>query len=118
MNIELQQGLMITAIGMGLVFVVIIFLWWMMSLLVKVTSKPEEPEAEPLLIEHEEVNVPEMAHVERLRRSAAAAAAVVLALGATHKPRASRGTIHTPEGVSPWQSTHRARQVDAFTKRG
>ena len=44
---EIQQGLLITAIGMSLVFVVIIFLWGMMALLVRVTSKKEEmPEIE------------------------------------------------------------------------
>lgn len=118
MSIELQQGLMITAIGMGLVFVVIIFLWWMMSLLVKATTKPEKLEDAPLLAEHEEIKVPEMARAERLRRSAAAAAAVVLAIEAKHKQRASIGTINKAEGVSPWQSTHRARQLDAFNKRG
>ena len=45
-----NQGLLITAIGMGLVFVMIFALWGIMALLVKLTNKPEAEE-EPGSIE-------------------------------------------------------------------
>ena len=32
------QGLIMTAIGMGLVFVAILALWWMMDVMVKITT--------------------------------------------------------------------------------
>lgn len=119
MSIELQQGLMITAIGMGLVFVVIIFLWWMMSLLVKVTTQPEKTgEDDADQGEPAEVIVPKMAYAERLRRTAAAAAAVGLALEAEKKRHVPAGAKSEPDGLSPWQGAHRARQLQPFSKRG
>jgi|GEM_PF-3913028 len=36
---ELQQGLVIAAIGMGLVFAIIIFLWGLMALMMRLTSR-------------------------------------------------------------------------------
>lgn len=69
-------GLIITAIGMGLVFVVIILLWGLMALLVNLTAriKTGEAEAEP-----EAAAVPVETPVDdetRLLKKRAAAAAV------------------------------------------
>ncbi len=45
----IEQGLLITGIGMGLVFVVIIFLWGLMALMMRVTSgKKRKPTEESL----------------------------------------------------------------------
>ena len=45
----LNQGLLITAIGMGLVFLMILALWGVMALLVKLTNKPEAKAEEPII---------------------------------------------------------------------
>ncbi len=44
----INQGILITAAGMGLVFLMILALWGIMVLLVKLTNKPEPQEEEPL----------------------------------------------------------------------
>ena len=44
----INQGLLITAFGMGLVFLMILALWGIMVLLVKLTNKPEAEEEAPL----------------------------------------------------------------------
>jgi len=108
---------MITVIGMGLVFLVIIFLWWLMGLLVKVTTKDEV-----VVEEHEpavtgETLVPEMAAIEQLRRAAAVAVAVGLMLE-SHTARRSQGQTQGNSGMSPWQSVHRAQQLEQYNKRG
>lgn len=116
MSSMIQQGLMITVIGMGLVFVVIIFLWWLMGLLVRATTKkevvsPEEPAHIPAA---DVLASPAMDGVERRRRAAAAAVAVGLALSQ------NRGQTFLPEtgAMSPWQSVHRARQLEQHNTRG
>jgi len=108
---------MITVIGMGLVFLVIIFLWWLMGLLVKVTTKDQvvveepEPAATGVMLEHE------LAAIEQLRRAAAAAVAVGLTFGShtTHRPQ---GQTQANGGMSPWQSVHRVHQLEQYNKRG
>jgi sodium pump decarboxylase gamma subunit len=113
----IQQGLMITVIGMGLVFLVIIFLWWLMGLLVKVTTKAEGVVEEPEPAATSETLVPEMAAIEQLRRAAAAAVAVGLKLESStaHRPL---GHTQATGGMSPWQSVHRAQQLEQYNKRG
>jgi Na+-transporting methylmalonyl-CoA/oxaloacetate decarboxylase gamma subunit len=117
---ELQQGLLITAIGMGLVFVVIIFLWGLMALLVRLTTRKEPAaEAAPAAPDvTDEPLVPEMQTVERQRRAAAAAAAAALAIAA-RRTRQKSGTAPEPaDRLSPWQAVHRARQLQNLNKRG
>ena len=76
-----QQGLLIAGIGMGLVFVVIIFLWGLMALMMSLTSgKKRQTAEEPLPTQTDEPLIPELADAEGQRRAAAAAVAVSLAL--------------------------------------
>ncbi len=115
----IQQGLLITAIGMGLVFAVIIFLWGLMALLVRLTSKKADlPEETPAPEKTDEPLVPQMQLVERQRRAAAAAAAVAMALAA----RSAAGSPSIPAdlsgGLSPWQSVNRSRQLQNKIRRG
>ena len=66
---EIQQGLLIAGIGMGLVFVVIIFLWGMMALLLKLTSRKNQSvvaDSEP--IENNADLIPEIVVTEGQRR--------------------------------------------------
>ncbi len=117
---SIQQGLLITAIGMGLVFAVITLLWGVMALLVQVTSKPEkekvgerEPEpgaGYPL--------APELHMTESKRRVAAAAVAVRLALSQARKPPHSRPDRLPGGSLSPWQAVNRARQRQHKDLRG
>jgi len=119
MNILIQQGLIVTVIGMGLVFVVIVFFWWMMNALVKVTTKQEVTAETP------EVKVPSAASslaqpagIDTRRRAAAAAVAVALAMNEAGTHKTSGMTQREMGGVNPWQSTHRASQLDQNIKRG
>jgi Na+-transporting methylmalonyl-CoA/oxaloacetate decarboxylase gamma subunit len=117
---SIQQGLLIAAIGMGLVFVVITLLWGVMALLVQVTSRPEkkkvgEGEPEPV---GEDSLAPELHITESQRRAAAATVAVQLALSQAKKP-SHRHPDRLPGGsLSPWQAVFRARQRQHKDLRG
>lgn len=119
MNNTIVQGLLITVIGMGLVFLVIIFLWWMMGTLVRVTSKAEEQAATPdvkpgtgVVLKHEVVGW------ETHRRVVAAAVAVALAMEEEEARRLRRGIPGEMGGINPWQSVHRTQQLEQHNKRG
>jgi len=114
---NIQQGLLIAAIGMGLVFAVIIFLWGLMALMMKVTSagkdrKPKTGESEKV----EAPLVPEMETADGQRRAAAAAVAVGIALaeGRTHQT----GAQQQGSGMNPWEVFHRSRQLQQKNTRG
>lgn len=116
MSSMIQQGLMITVIGMGLVFVVIIFLWWLMGLLVRATTKKDADSPDEQIHVPAAVSLPSLEQdgVEQRRRAAAAAVAVSLALGQYH------GQDSQPKigAMNPWQSVHRARQLEQHDTRG
>lgn len=108
----IQQGLLITAIGMGLVFAVIIFLWGLMALLVRMTSnnkiKPE-PEAE---LQSETERVQSLVVSEGQRRAAAAATAVALTIESCQHGRSKNQYNEQFAGLSPWQAFHRTHQFE------
>jgi len=108
----IQQGLLITAIGMGLVFVVIIFLWVMMALLVRVTSKKEEMPEIKTEIQSETTPDQALALSERQRRAVAAATAVALALDSCQQIKTEKYQLSAVQGLSPWQVFHRLMQND------
>ncbi len=122
--------LLITAIGMGLVFVVIILLWGMMELLVRLLAdKPEKEETEsaPSLVEAEPVEPePQAAATHRqkaaavavaaalqIRRRQAAVEAVRLALSSANQPMLNPAEAGQ---VSNWQAVMRAVQRQNQTK--
>ena len=114
---EIQQGLWITAVGMGLVFAVIIFLWGVMALLMRLTShKPTAVEEEHPPVSTDEPLIPELASVETQRRAAAAAAAVALAL-AENKGHTKKA-VEPTGSMNPWLAVHRSRQVEQKKRRG
>lgn len=119
MNILIQQGLIVTAIGMGLVFVVIFFFWWMMNALVRATTKNEvPPETAKVKMTADTGRMAEMAGLETRRRSAAAAVAVALAM-ADAGTLDRHGMLLGESGrMNPWQSTHRAQHLAQNNKRG
>ncbi len=117
---DIQQGLLITAIGMGLVFAVIIFLWGLMALMVRLTTRKDSTaEVAPAAPEvTDEPLVPEMQTAEGQRRAAAAATAVALAIAARKTRRKPAQFCDPTEQLSPWQAVHRARQLQNLDKRG
>ena len=115
---EFQQGLLITAIGMGLVFAVIIFLWGLMALIMRVTSGREQEQG--TMVEAPAMDmplVPEIQKTESQRRAAAAAAAVGIALSAL-KVKAVQTSEDRSGELSPWQAVHRPRQFNRIKRRG
>lgn len=110
----IEQGLMITGIGMGLVFAVIIFLWGLMALMMRLTSgKKKAAAAEPLPAQTAESLVPELESAESQRRAAAAAVAVSMALAMSGGGKRTAAAAQSDPGrISPWQAVHRARQLE------
>jgi len=125
----LNQTLIITAIGMGLVFVAILLLWGLMELIVRLTADRPTAEKSTAI----EVPLDEEAPaspVDRRKQAAAAAVSAALASAVT-KPGAAKAAaaavaaalalqsgMKTAEmesepvnRVSPWQSMMRARQI-------
>ena len=111
--VEFQQGLLITAIGMGLVFAVIILLWGLMALMMRVTSR--EPQMEEEVSEDHQQNgrdIPEMELIEAKRRAAAAALAVGIALPGKKLDTAADKLGAKKDVLSSWQTVHRLRQLE------
>lgn len=112
----MEKGLLISAIGMGLVFVMIILLWFIMAFLVKVTenfkgTKEEEAPFEP----SEAVQIVAAPTENKVQLAAALAAAVVVAIRRnTKKPLTSTyQTISPAQGAlsSTWLNAGRMRQI-------
>lgn len=109
----IQQGLIITLIGMGLVFAVIIFLWGVMALLVKVTTNEKtQPDVSAAESSEGLQAIFAMKTAESQRRSAAAAVAVQILLSASAAGQSFPTSQDTPSNLSPWQSVHRMRQLN------
>jgi Na+-transporting methylmalonyl-CoA/oxaloacetate decarboxylase gamma subunit len=119
MNI-LTQGLLITLIGMGLVFLSIVLLWGLMALMVWLGSKPVDSSSEQPDGDVPD-NQPEMpAGSINVKKRLAAAAAMAYALAS--KARESQ-PVEKMSGLSgnAWQTTQRAQvlqgKANIFTSR-
>lgn len=102
----MDDALFITAAGMGLVFVGILFLWGLMALLVKLTSHKKKTANEALAslaMENGDYDL------DCKRKAAAAAVVAAITLlntsftSSKHKER---------EDISPWQAAHRSQQIN------
>ena len=114
---EIQQGLLIAAIGMGLVFAVIIFLWGLMALMMKLTSKPERAEELPADVDHKETaKISGLDSYKMKRRAVAAAVAVGLAISSSQTSHLSGHQREPASGPSAWQSFHRTRHLENKSK--
>jgi Na+-transporting methylmalonyl-CoA/oxaloacetate decarboxylase gamma subunit len=102
MTENLTNALLITVIGMGLVFAAIVLLWAVMAALVRATAE-RRPAADAAAAAQAEAGAR-----ETKRRAAIAAVAVALA-------REAAGPVaYAPPpaaGVSAWQSVMRGRQL-------
>lgn len=115
---DIQQGLLIAGIGMGLVFVMILFLWGLMALMMRLTSGGKsQPQADEDLIKTEISPIAEIESTEKMRQAAVAAVAAAMALG--RKVSRSRNLIAGESTQqSTWQTFHRARQLENRRTRG
>ena len=121
MNTNVQQGLLITAIGMGLVFAVIIFLWGLMALMMRLTSGERKPRRKPkgqpkleigsALID-ETFPEQQIQQVDDMRKAAAASVAVAMAFEINKAREKGKKAAEIPEKISPWQMVHRTRQLE------
>lgn len=102
MSSDLIKALQISALGVGLVFLGILFLWGMMELTVWLTAlKKPRGESQPPI--HKPVD-----NFQDLRKAVAAAAAAAIALQDT--PNTAQ-IPQTREQISPWQTAHRSHQM-------
>ena len=111
---NLLNAVLITVIGMGLVFVAILLLWGLMALLVLIKdgAAPEEETVEaPPALGAEAGQSPADARELGLKQSAVAAA-VATALAAGKEQTRSRPLISALiPGVSAWQAFHRTNLI-------
>jgi sodium pump decarboxylase gamma subunit len=127
---NLTAGLLITLIGMGLVFIALLLLWGLMDLMVRLTNRffPDREESGAGEDEDsgEEPAAPLELSDEALRQQAAAAA---VAVSLSHKPLAhiaaaavaaaltvqarQKALAASPQSgsASSWQSVHRANRL-------
>ena len=111
----INQGLLITGIGMGLVFVMIFALWGIMALLVKLTNKPEaEEEAEEVV---EAAPVSEVVPAQDPNAALAGALAVRCAVPG---PASAYGLQPRQQGPrrNAWLNAGRTQQLYRSTIRG
>ncbi len=99
----ITQGLIIAGIGMGLVFVAIVFLWGLMDVLVKVTTEKTKEEKDDGA--QGDMIATETGDPNRLRKVAAVAVAIAMSMKKQHpviKPQESNS-------ISPWQAARRTQ---------
>lgn len=115
----LKQGLVITGIGMGLVFVMIFLLWGIMALLVWLTNPREkatkksvtvEPEAEAVATKELVAQVEETDMGEDETQKLAAAIAVAFALKRPRQQSLAQETSPASQS-SGWLNVGRAQQM-------
>lgn len=109
-NETFQAGLLITAIGMGLVFAAIILLWGLMTLMVRIGSKIEIPDTNDSVAEETATHPAE----EESDKHKAAAAALAVAIS-LHNQGIIRPPLILGSTGTAWQDIHRARAVNEKT---
>lgn len=113
---NIETALLITVIGVTLIFVVLIVMWGLMALLVRLTVPRLEPaQAQAAALP---TGGGEAADVAR-QRAAVAAVAVALAIEA-ERARSAPLLQRAPGQISPWQATLRgnalSRRAGAFRR--
>ena len=104
----INQGLLITAIGMGLVFLAILLLWALMNFLVNITADKKKV-SQPVIIQ-EPIEAGE-SDSGKLQKVAAVAVAIAMRLqkqSPVIRPQDSNPT-------SPWQSARRTQVLSQAT---
>ncbi len=99
------QGLFITAIGMGLVFLSILFLWGFMDVLVRITAEKTTEKKPDVLVVNEDAEANTLAHTDSKRLQKVAAIAVAIAMGLQKQVPIIKPQESKP--ISPWQAAKR-----------
>lgn len=119
MDANILISIQITLVGMTLVFLALLLLWWLMELLVRLTAirapksagATAEVSDQPATSALETAAAPGGAAAESDRRQLAAAVAVALALA--EKDRQTREFPVPPTAiVSAWQAVNRANMLN------
>jgi sodium pump decarboxylase gamma subunit len=111
----LKQGLLITVIGMGIVFAMILILWGIMVLLVRLTNRPEKEETAEEIV----TTLPEPVAVTTTADASVLAAAIAVAYALSVKPKtAFAADTQSIQTGSTWLAAGRAQQVARQTNRG
>ncbi len=100
---DINSGLIITVIGMGLVFIAIIFLWGLMVFMVRVDEKISQVNKAPEGPTSEDESKPA---ISQKQQAAAAALAVALMQKEMMKSSFSNETVGQ---IGAWQSVQRAQ---------
>lgn len=113
---NIEQALLITVIGVTLIFVVLLVMWGFMALLVRLTAPRLEP-AEVQTVAA--TSVGDNASEGTRRKAAVVAVAVALAIEA-ERARSAPLLQSAPGSISPWQATLRgnalSRRAGAFRR--
>ena len=114
MNANLINALLVTAIGMGLVFASILLLWGMMAALVRIAGMQSKESAANSIAAGETTNVPGSSVIDRKKRAAAIAVSIALAQQSDQNEPHDFPLPPTPL-VSAWQAVMRTKML---SKRG
>ena len=115
MSDNVSAALLISLLGMGTVFGIILLTWGIMAALTRIPPGKDELGASDEAEEAEIVEVPVTA--PGAERAAAAAVAVALALGQRARTALARPRVETTATVSAWQSVMRGRQLKQSYRR-
>ncbi len=113
---NIEQALLITVIGVTLIFVVLLVMWGFMALLVRLAA----PQPEPIQAQvASATSVSDDAAMMTRRRAAVVAVAVALAIE-TERAHSAPLLQSAPGPISPWQATLRgnalSRRAGAFRR--
>lgn len=108
----MYNALLITAIGMGLVFVAMLALWGLMELSVRLTARYAENEGEEESESPQEQPAEADAGLEKKRRAAAAAVVYALAQTETLEGPKSMVMVAPRRQAYAWQGVLRASQLN------
>lgn len=106
----INNALLISAIGMGLVFLSLILIWWLMEAIVRLFRERKSKATVEVLHTAPIPDIPELIPEPSQLKKQAAAAAVAYAL-ASH-PSSQMADEGSPS-VSPWQVALRTRSFSA-----
>lgn len=106
MLIDLQYALLITVMGMGLVFGIILLIWLMMTILVKFTQNSIKKDH----------HLPKKNENYIYMKKCAAAVAVVIALARSHAMEPHPFPLPPTASVSAWQALNRTEMLHKHRK--